>query len=205
MRTLFLLITVFCAAPTYAQSPMELNTQDLRLIQHIDEHINSQKTMQSRFIQLDGGGGFLEGTVSWRRPDQARFDYDLPSPLLLIASGTFLIEVDRELEQVTHYPQTGSIANYLLAEDMLQNPELAISSLDVGVKTINIGVFERDEPENGVIVLSFNAETLDLERWTINSPDGAHTAVNLIAPEFNLELEDETFRFRKPKEWELQQ
>lgn len=204
MRIFFLLIAIFCAVPAYGQIPMDLNTQDLRLIQHIDEHINSQKTMQSRFVQLDGGGGFLEGTVSWRRPDQARFDYDPPSPLLLIASGTFLIEVDRELEQVTHYPQIGSIADYLLAEDMLQNPELAISSLDIGVKVINIGVFERDAPENGIIVLSFDAKTFDLERWTINSPDGAHTAVNLIAPEFNLDLEDKIFHFRKPKEWELQ-
>lgn len=193
-----LLLSTFTA---HAQQPMELSTEELRLIQQIDAHINTQKTMQARFVQLDGAGGFLEGTVLWRRPDQARFEYDLPSPLLLIASGFFLIEVDRELEQVTHYPQSGSIADYLLAENMLQNPELAIAHFEAAAEVINIGVFERDEPENGIITLSFDADTLDLQRWRIDSPDGGHTNVNLINARFNLLLDDDLFHFRKPKEW----
>ncbi len=202
MRNLFLLIMFLCTTSAHAQQPLDLSTQDLRLIQQIDARINTQETMQSRFVQLDGLGGFLEGTVSWRRPDQARFEYDPPSPLLLIASGTFFIEVDRELEQVTYYPQVDSIASYLLAKDMLQNPKLAISDLDVELDMIHISVFERSEPENGVIMLSFNADTLDLQRWTILNPDGTSTTVRLVNPQYNIPLEEKIFHFRKPKEWE---
>ena len=202
MRIVYLLMVFFCVASAHAVQPLDLSPDELALIKRIDQHINTQKTMQARFVQLDGLGGFIEGTVFWRRPNQARFEYDPPSPLLLIASGTFLIEVDRELKQLTHYPQIGSIASYLLAKDMLQNPELAISSLDTRLGMINIGVFERDAPENGVITLGFSADTLNLQRWSIDDADGAQTIVNLIGSQFNLLLDDELFHFRKPKEWE---
>ena len=204
MRTLVLLLSFLFAASAQAQQPLDLSAETRALVQRIDAHINTQKTMQSRFVQLDGFGGFLEGTLFWNRPDQARFEYDPPSPLLLIASGLFLIEVDRELQQVTHYPQVGSIADYLLAENMLQNPELAISRLETTAHVINIDIFERDDPENGIITLGFNANSLDLQHWVIHSADGAQTTVNLIEPRFNLLLEDTLFRFRKPKEWEIE-
>ncbi|NQY82178.1 MAG: outer membrane lipoprotein carrier protein LolA [Alphaproteobacteria bacterium] len=201
LRILLVILGPWSAAAFAQESPPDsLSTADLALIARIDAHLNPQRTMQARFVQFNGGG-FIEGTVYWRRPDQARFEYDSPSPLLLIASGTLLIEVDLELEQVSHYLQSGSIADYLLADNMLQSPELKILWLDNDNGIIRIRLIEREAPENGDITLLFNANTLDLRRWTISSPNGADIIVSLINPRYNLIVDDDLFHFQRPKEW----
>lgn len=202
---------LFCLVPLWvlASSPWvraeeglaELSTEDWHLITRIDAHLNEQRTLRSRFIQSDGLGEFLEGTLYWRRPDQARFEYDPPSDLLLVATGNFFIEVDFELEQVTHYPQIDSVANYLLRDNLLQNPALRIVEILEQDGLVSVRTLEREEPENGEITLIFDADTLDLQRWIISTPDRHRTTVTLYNQEFNPILEDTLFRFRHPKEW----
>ena len=195
------LLTLFLAWGVADASPILSDSQRALLVR-IDNHINQQTTMQSRFVQVHSNGGYLEGVMYWNRPDQARFEYDPPTPLILLATGTFLVEVDTELEQVTHLPQSGTVADYLLGENFLQNPELVIDDVFEGVGIIRVALHIRDDPDAGRVTLQFSDRTLNLQRWEIRAPDETFTTVSLIDPRYNLELDDDIFYFRRPKEWD---
>ena len=189
---------------THAQSsklPPVLSPAQQALIVQLDQHMNRQRTLTSRFIQLNPNGDFTAGTLWMRRPDQARFEYDPPSPLLLIASGNFFIEVDRELEQVSYYPQVDNIASYLLGENILQNPALIILEFNQRAGLIAVKIAEADEPDQATITLEFDAASLNLRNWTIHQPDGSTIKLTLTEPYYNLEFDEDLFHFHAPKSW----
>ena len=69
-------------------------------IERVEAYLNSVKTLSARFLQIDAAGTVTHGQLYLRRPGRLRFEYDPPSPLLLVADGVWLILHDKELDQV---------------------------------------------------------------------------------------------------------
>ena len=92
-------------------------------------YFNSITTLQARFLQVASTGAMTQGTLSLKRPGRMRFEYDAPSPILLVSNGTWLVFQDNELEQTTHVP-LGSTPLSVLVEDPV-DLETDIEVLDV--------------------------------------------------------------------------
>ena len=76
------------AAPPVA---VALTPQDTADLQRIAAYLNGIRTMYARFQQMSSQGGIAKGQLWMARPGRMRFEYDPPSPILLLAdSFTFI-------------------------------------------------------------------------------------------------------------------
>ena len=73
-----------------------LSDRDKADIARVEGLFNGIRTMEARFTQVDSNGGYAEGKLMLRRPGRLRFEYSPPTPLVIIADGTWLVVYDKE-------------------------------------------------------------------------------------------------------------
>ncbi|MBE7211272.1 MAG: outer membrane lipoprotein carrier protein LolA, partial [Gluconacetobacter diazotrophicus] len=93
LPVLFLLATGLPAAPASAQAGVvaPLTPADQGWIARIQDTLNGITTLKGRFEQTAPDGKRSTGTVWLDRPGRMRFQYDPPSPLLLVAGNDKLL------------------------------------------------------------------------------------------------------------------
>src|SRR3546814_7064037 len=93
--TLFPYTTLFRSA---------LSPDDVAAVARVERYLNDIQTLQGRFVQVSSNGAYAEGDIYLDRPGHLRFDYDPPSPVLIIANGLSLLYYDEELKEATFLP-----------------------------------------------------------------------------------------------------
>src|SRR5690606_2560383 len=64
-----------------------LSPDDVATVARVERYLNGIQTLQGRFVQMASNGAYAEGEIYLERPGHLRFDYDPPSPVLIIANG----------------------------------------------------------------------------------------------------------------------
>ena len=91
---------------------------DQELLVKIIGGIEQTTTMTSDFTQIAPSGAVATGKLYLRRPGRARFEYDEPSPILIVATQGNVYVEDRELEQTDSYPIKQTPLKYLLNKNV---------------------------------------------------------------------------------------
>ena len=197
--SLFLCLFLAAAASLPGQARAQIfSPEQIADINRIEAYLNQMTTLDSRFVQIDPQGNFTEGTLFLSRPGKMRFEYDPPTPLLLVADGTWFIYVDKELEEVSHIPLDSTPAAFLLQEEISFRDQYKVTGISSGNALVTIEVTDRYAPENGKVMLVFEDRPLQLKQWTVTDAQGLDTRVTLINSRFGRELDDELFRFKNP-------
>ncbi len=183
------------AAPAPAKV---LSEEDQAAVDTIQSYLNELTTVQGRFIQSNADGSYVEGDFFLERPGRMRFDYDPPSPFLLVADGSDFIYVDRKLQQVTYLPLSQTPAYFLLREEFSFGEGLRLTDFRHEAGLYRLRVIQDDEPDAGSIVLTFTDRPLSLRQWTVIDAQGASTRVTLVQPQFGMPVERDLFRFVNP-------
>jgi outer membrane lipoprotein-sorting protein len=173
-----------------------LSAGDKEVLARIEAYFNGLTTLQARFLQVSNQGATAQGILSLKRPGLMRFEYDEPSPVLLVSDGTWLIFQDNELQQTTHVP-LGSTPLAVLVEDpvdLTENLEVLEVARNPGV--IRLLMRMRDDPEAGFIQMVFSDSPLELRQWTITDAQGVEVKVALLETRKGMELQDSLFKPR---------
>ncbi|MBO6561913.1 MAG: outer membrane lipoprotein carrier protein LolA [Nisaea sp.] len=173
-----------------------LSAEDKQVLARIESYFNGLTTLQARFLQVSNQGATAQGILSLKRPGLMRFEYDEPSPVLLVSDGTWLIFQDNELQQTTHVP-LGSTPLAVLVEDpvdLTENLEVLEVARNPGV--IRLLMRMRDDPEAGFIQMVFSDSPLELRQWTITDAQGVEVKVALLETRKGMELQDSLFKPR---------
>ncbi|WP_193185172.1 LolA family protein [Nisaea sediminum] len=173
-----------------------LSAEDKQVLKAIEAYFNGLTTLQARFLQVSNQGATAQGILSLKRPGLMRFEYDEPSPVLLVSDGTWLIFQDNELQQTTHVP-LGSTPLAVLVEDpvdLTENLEVLEVARNPGV--IRLLMRMRDDPEAGFIQMVFSDSPLELRQWTITDAQGVEVKVALLETRKGMELQDALFKPR---------
>src|SRR5258708_25126440 len=111
-------LTGLVAAPSDAALPRAaaLSAEDRAEIQRVEQYLNGIHSLAAHFQQFAADGGAAAGLVYVARPGRMRFEYDKPSPILLLADGTFVVYIDNQLKQVSYLP-IGSTPAWVLLRD----------------------------------------------------------------------------------------
>ena len=129
-----------------------------------------------------------------------RFEYDPPSPILMIADGTFLVYVDKDLEQVTHILQKNTPVGILAREDVQLTGDITVIGFARSRGTIRLTLAQTDDPEKGAITLIFTDKPLQLKKWVVIDPQGVRTTVTFSDMRFGVKLDPKLFQFQGLKE-----
>ncbi len=136
-KILFISILISCISfKVIAADIPAVNSQD---IQKIEQYLNNITTLTAPFEQEDSTGGKASGIFYLARPGRLRWDYEPPTPILIVAKGSLVAYYDKELDEVSHVSLDDTLAGFLTRKN--------ISFGDDGVK---IAGFEK---KNGEILI----------------------------------------------------
>ena len=189
-----LAVSLLVSQPSHAAP---LSAEDKADLKKIETYFNGITTLQARFLQVASTGATAQGILSLKRPGLMRFEYDAPSPILLVSDGTWLVFQDNELEQTTHVP-LGSTPLSVLVEDPVDF-KTGLEVLDVARNpgVIRLRMRMRDDPESGMVQMVFSDAPLALRQWTITDAQGVEVKVALLETRRGMTLKDDLFKPRK--------
>lgn len=184
------LLAVLLAAPflpalaagvAHATPPGPADAADLA---RIEAYLNGIRTLKARFLQIAPDGSTSEGTAWLQRPGRMRFQYDPPSPLLLIAGSGLVVFRDTQLDQVTNIPLSSTPLGLLLRAHIALSGDVTVNDVTRLPGQIQITLARTGSPGEGSLTLIFSDTPLTLREWAVTDAQGKQTRVTL----FNVEL-----------------
>ena len=169
----------------------------------VESSLASTQSMTANFLQTDGKGRQMAGTLQLKRPGKIRFAYGGGVNMLLVANGKNLSFIDYDVGQKSSWP----IAKSPLAVLLSPNPDLTRIARIVPSEHNNVVVVRaRDarRPEFGTLVLAFLRDGsapggLKLEGWTAIDAQNKKTTVRLSNQRYNVAVPDSAFNYAEPK------
>ena len=164
----------------------------------VESYLNSIKTLSARFLQVDSDGNVTNGQLYLRRPGRLRFEYDDPSPLLIVADGIWLILHGMELGQVSRYPLFETPLGALVDEPVNLREKVEVVRVEQGLGVLRIMVVDRANPDDGWIDITFTEPPLILRQWKVRDAQGGTIELSLTDIRVNQKLDPNLFFFEDP-------
>jgi outer membrane lipoprotein-sorting protein len=165
-----------------------LSEEDIADIKRVESYINNIGTLQASFQQVDPNQAVSTGRIYLRRPGRMRVEYDPPNPILIIADGTLISQVDRKLGELSQMPLKQSTAWFLLRDPIEIGDKITVTEVKRTPAELSVTMFENDEPDNGTVELIFKQEPFVLSKWVVTDPDANKIYVGLINVETGMTL-----------------
>ena len=146
----------------------------------ISAYLNSWKTVEASFVQVNADGSKARGKIFIQRPGRARFEYAAPDKNLVIAAGGQVFIFDaRSNEPPEQYPLARTPLNLILAQNVnLGAARMVVGHAEVGDVTV-VRAQDPKHPDYGTIDLMFSADPIALKQWIITDDIGNQTSVTL--------------------------
>ncbi len=138
-------------------------------IKRLNSFVRSIRTIKGEFVQTADNGSLATGRFYWRRPARLRIEYD-ESPLLIVADGSNIAQIDKDLETIDQVRISWTPYKFLLSRrfDLTRGMEL------VGVEKLphqtRVTVKDPDGEVDGEFTLIFSEPELGLLGWTWSNP-----------------------------------
>jgi outer membrane lipoprotein-sorting protein len=183
-------------APPAAPPPAMPSAED---IARVETYLNGIRTLRARFLQVDQRGRVAEGTLYLQRPGRMRFEYDPPSPILIVADGTTVTYQDRQLGQITSVFLGQTPLSIILAERVRLAGDVTVLrgekfGAQSGGGRQEIWLTRTASPREGTLILSFATEPFALAQWRVIDAQAQEVRVTLSRIERDMPLEARLFR-----------
>ena len=177
--------------------PATLTPMDMDDLRRITAYLNGIHSMTARFRQASSSGGTATGSLWMARPGRMRFEYDPPSPILLIADRFYVYYVDKQLAEMSKVGLKSTPAWFLL-RDPITFDDLVINRFERGTNSLAITVTEPTERKSGSLTMVFTSQPLALRQWTIVDQQRKTTTVSIFDSQFGVALDPELFVYHDP-------
>lgn len=176
----------------------ELSAKDKADVARVEDLLNSIKSLQAHFTQLSDNGGTAEGVFYLQRPGRLRFEYEPPTPILIVGTGDTIIFYDSRLGQVTYVPIESTPLSFLVDEKISFSGDTEVVRVDREPGALAITLADAKGRRDGTITLIFSDSPLRLRMWRVTDSRGKVTTIALSQTRMNVTLDDELFRFVDP-------
>jgi len=188
------------AEPAPEGAPAALSAADRAELARLEAHLDGIRALTARFVQVDARGGSATGRLWLSRPGRMRFEYDPPSPVLLVADGRFVIFHDRSVMQTSHIPLASTPLSLLLADRIrLDEGEAQVTRLTRGEGLIQVTLIRRGRAHEGSLMLVFTEPPLALRQWLVTDAQRQTVRVTLLEVETGGRFDPALFRFVDPR------
>jgi outer membrane lipoprotein-sorting protein len=175
-----LLATPLLLLPEVAFAQALPKADQASAIAAVGRAVNAITRLQGRFAQTNPDGTTVGGQFWLQRPGKVRFQYDAPSPLLLISDGTNVILRDTRLRTTDRYPLRQTPLYFLLKANVDLARDVIVSGVERRAGNLYLAMRDRRREADGELTVSFDQTTNALEEWTIRDRQGRSTRVRLM-------------------------
>ncbi len=176
-----------------------LGAQDRADIARIENYLDGLRTLKARFLQIAPDGSTSQGTTWMDRPGKMRFQYDPPSPLLLVAGHGLFVFYDRQLKQISNLPLGQTPLGLLLRENLRLSGDVTVSEVYREPGEIQVSLTRTSSPGDGSITLVFADKPLALRQWSVFDGQRQETRVSLFEIQTGGSFDPDMFTFVDPK------
>lgn len=181
-------------APIQAFTSPQTAERDLA---RVDAALNNTLSFSGRFDQYAADGSIESGKIYLQRPGKMRFEYDAPSPLLIVSDGVTMTQHDRALETYDRVPLASTPLNFFLKENVNLARDTEVVALQKIGTEWRVAARDGSGEMDGVITMIFDAQTLALKEWVITDGFGGNTRVILSDLRYNERLDPRLFVLRE--------
>lgn len=158
--------------------------------------LNAVRRQQGRFVQTNPSGRETRGSYWLQRPGRVRFDYDPPSPLLVVSDGSTLIVRDRDLKTTDRAALRATPLFFILKDriDITRDARPIRAERREGLTLLSLR--DRSGQAEGELTLGFDAG-MALRQWSILDGQGRTTLVRLESAQTPASLDPALFSLRE--------
>jgi len=184
----------------YAQT----SPQDRADLARVETYLNGVRNLHSRFQQVAPNGGASEGQAWLSRPGRLRFQYDPPSPFLLVGGSGLLVFHDAKLKQTSNIPLDSTPLGILLQDNLRLSGAVTVTRVARAPGQLQVSLVRTRTPQDGTLTLIFADQPLALRQWTVLDAQRQETRVTLYNVEMGGAFDPKLFQFIDPKFFENQ-
>ena len=159
--------------------------------------LSDAKTAKGRFFQTNVDGSVVTGTFALNRPGRMRFEYDAPTPVLIVSDGTTVAMEDTDLETVDRVPIGTTPLGLILSTQLNVDQDVNVLSVMQNSARIGIRVSDADSEMEGTLTMVFDKETYALLGWLAVDGNLQTTVVDLVDVETNIRIDPRMFRLNE--------
>jgi outer membrane lipoprotein-sorting protein len=195
---LLALAPLLLTAQAPAGSSFNPTPQDRADLARIEAYLNGIHTLKARFLQVAPNGAISQGVAWMERPGRMRFQYDAPSPLLLVAGHGMVIFHDSSVDQTSNIPIGRTPLGILLADHVSLSGPVTVTGMQHMPGQIEVSVVRTDSPGDGTLTLVFTDNPLTLRQWTVLDAQRQETRVTLYDVQTGGTFDQDLFTFVDP-------
>ena len=168
------------AAPAFAQTyTTVLPKADKALVDQATAYLQNLKLARGRFTQRSPRGAVSSGTLYLSRPGRARFEYDAPAALLVVADGRNVNVFDRRLKSFDRYLIGATPLGLFLSRRVRLDNEVMVTRVLRSDDGFSLTVKDANKQAEGSLTMEFTASPISLRGWTVVDAQGQQTHVQL--------------------------
>jgi outer membrane lipoprotein-sorting protein len=164
----------------------------------VGKYLNNLRALKGRFLQVGPDGKTTQGTMWLQRPGRMRFQYDKPSPLLLVAGSGVVTFYDAQLGQTTNIPLTQTPLGLLLADTISLNGDVTVTDFQRQQGQLLVTLVRTKSPGDGSLTLMLNTDPLALVGWSVVDAEGRETRLRISNIELGSSFDESLFHFTDP-------
>jgi outer membrane lipoprotein-sorting protein len=173
----------------------QLSTQDRADLARIEAYLNGVRSLRARFTQTAPDGGVTQGLALLQRPGRIRFQYDPPSPFLLIANDGMLFFRDAQLNQTSSIPLSRTPLGILLGDRTSLSGDVSVTKFVRLPGQLQVSVVRSASPGEGTLTVIFTDNPLALRQWIVLDQQGKETRVSFANMEVGASLDPRLFDY----------
>ncbi len=168
-------------------------------IERLENYLSGLTTVTSEFTQIAPDGALTSGRFYMQRPGKMRWQYNPPTPILMVANGNELIFYDYELQQVSYIPLDSTLIGFLAQDEIRFAGKVGIIAFSEGAGVTRVTLAQLEKPSDGHLTLEFSNKPLTIRNMVVLDATGQSTTVSLNNATFGQALDKDLFIFRDPR------
>lgn len=179
LALLCLTLTVFLIPSLPSAQARTFTKDEQSIITKVTNYLNGFRHLEGHFVQVGPTGKYSSGRFYLSRPGRIRFEYEPPSPLLILADGSWVSIENRQLKTSEHYPLSSTPLKILLAKNVNLLKDSTITHVFQDDKFITLTLHDKGSAKNGQLTLVFDAKEKTLREWVVIDGQGYQTRISL--------------------------
>ena len=167
-------------------------------VNEIEKYLTNLTTITADFMQASPEGDISTGKFYLQRPGKMRWQYNPPTPILMVARANTLTFYDYELKQVTNVPLDETLGGFLAQEHISFDGDVKLTNFEERPGAVSVTMIQTKRPKDGSLTLEFSLKPLQIRNMIITDATNQVTNVSLSNAKFGLKLDRSLFIFEAP-------
>jgi len=163
-----------------AISGEEFDKKQMELIQKVATYFNQMSEIKGLFVQTSADNKRQRGKFYFKRPGRFRFDYNLPSRLVILSDGQYMAIQDLDMKTDDRVDLDRTPFRVLLRKDVDLMRDAQILEVQEVDDVVVLALQDRNPDNPGRIKLFLAKKSgLELKEWITTDAQGLDTRVEL--------------------------